>query len=162
MQCSCSRQSICPVEYKYVSTSHDTVRRSARAEAVSVQRRKLESDELQMRTFFQEGDLLVAEVQAFFADGAMSLHTRSLKYGKVRPSPRHTLSYVLTALQTATERPASRRTSFAHRPTQIALPLPPVRCGSHHRSEWVHLGVQDCRTSVESGWGGDWIRRRIW
>lgn len=38
-----------------------------------------------MRTFFQEGDLLVAEVQAFFADGAMSLHTRSLKYGKVRP-----------------------------------------------------------------------------
>jgi exosome complex component RRP4 len=49
-----------------------------------VQRRKLESDELQMRTFFEEGDLLVAEVQAFFADGAMSLHTRSLKYGKVR------------------------------------------------------------------------------
>jgi len=26
----------------------------------------------------------VAEVQAFFADGAMSLHTRSLKYGKLR------------------------------------------------------------------------------
>ena len=47
------------------------------------QRRKVESDELQMRTFFEEGDLLVAEVQAFFADGAMSLHTRSLKYGKV-------------------------------------------------------------------------------
>ena len=47
------------------------------------QRRKLESDELQMRTFFEEGDLLVAEVQAFFSDGAMSLHTRSLKYGKV-------------------------------------------------------------------------------
>ena len=37
-----------------------------------------------MRTFFEEGDLLVAEVQAFFADGAMSLHTRSLRYGKVR------------------------------------------------------------------------------
>ncbi|KAG6374779.1 hypothetical protein JVT61DRAFT_4157 [Boletus reticuloceps] len=47
-------------------------------------RRKLESDELQMRTFFEEGDLLVAEVQAFFSDGAMSLHTRSLKYGKLR------------------------------------------------------------------------------
>lgn len=52
--------------------------------AFLTQRRKLESDELQMRTFFEEGDLLVAEVQAFFADGAMSLHTRSLKYGKVR------------------------------------------------------------------------------
>ena len=32
----------------------------------------------------EEGDLLVAEVQAFFSDGAMSLHTRSLRYGKVR------------------------------------------------------------------------------
>ncbi|KAM6496818.1 exosome complex exonuclease rrp4 [Amanita muscaria] len=49
-----------------------------------VQRRKLESDELQMRNFFEEGDLLVAEVQAFFSDGAMSLHTRSLRYGKLR------------------------------------------------------------------------------
>lgn len=49
-----------------------------------VQRRKLESDELQMRNFFEEKDLLVAEVQAFFSDGAMSLHTRSLKYGKLR------------------------------------------------------------------------------
>ena len=48
-----------------------------------LKRRKLESDELQMRGFFEEGDLLVAEVQAFFSDGAMSLHTRSLKYGKV-------------------------------------------------------------------------------
>lgn len=36
-----------------------------------------------MRTFFEEGDLLVAEVQAFMADGQMSLHTRSLRYGKV-------------------------------------------------------------------------------
>ena len=51
--------------------------------SLGLQRRKLESDELQMRTFFEEGDLLVAEVQAFFSDGAMSLHTRSLKYGKV-------------------------------------------------------------------------------
>jgi len=49
-----------------------------------VQRRKLESDELQMRNFFEEGDLLVAEVQSFFSDGTMSLHTRSLKYGKLR------------------------------------------------------------------------------
>ncbi|KIK68168.1 hypothetical protein GYMLUDRAFT_155664 [Collybiopsis luxurians FD-317 M1] len=47
-------------------------------------RRKLESDELQMRTFFEEGDLLVAEVQSFFGDGTMSLHTRSLSYGKLR------------------------------------------------------------------------------
>lgn len=37
-----------------------------------------------MRNFFMEGDLVVAEVQAFFSDGAYSLHTRSLKYGKLR------------------------------------------------------------------------------
>jgi len=36
-----------------------------------------------MRNFFEEGDLLVAEVQAFYLDGSMSLHTRSLRYGKV-------------------------------------------------------------------------------
>lgn len=57
-----------------------------------VQRRKLESDELQMRTFFQEGDLLVAEVQSILGEGTMSLHTRSLKYGKVRSFNWYTLS----------------------------------------------------------------------
>ncbi|KAJ8325147.1 hypothetical protein BDV3_007282 [Batrachochytrium dendrobatidis] len=49
-----------------------------------VLRRKSESDELQMRTFFAEGDLLSAEVQAFFGDGAASLQTRGIKYGKLR------------------------------------------------------------------------------
>src|SRR5260221_12160279 len=39
-----------------------------------------------MRTFFEEGDLLVAEVQAFMPDGQISLHTRSLRYGKVSTS----------------------------------------------------------------------------
>jgi exosome complex component RRP4 len=37
-----------------------------------------------MRSFFAEGDLLSAEVQAFFGDGACSLHTRNIKYGKLR------------------------------------------------------------------------------
>ncbi|GMF02162.1 unnamed protein product [Ambrosiozyma monospora] len=49
-----------------------------------VLRRKNESDELQMRFFLKEGDLLNAEVQTVFNDGAASLHTRSLKYGKLR------------------------------------------------------------------------------
>ncbi|AET38721.1 exosome non-catalytic core subunit RRP4 Ecym_3224 [Eremothecium cymbalariae DBVPG len=49
-----------------------------------VLRRKSESDELQMRSFLKEGDLLNAEVQSLFADGSASLHTRSLKYGKLR------------------------------------------------------------------------------
>ena len=47
-------------------------------------RRKSETDELQMRSFLKEGDLLNAEVQSLFQDGAASLHTRSLKYGKLR------------------------------------------------------------------------------
>ena len=46
-----------------------------------------------MRLFFEEGDLLVAEVQAFFSDGAMSLHTRSLRYGKVCPLTETRLAY---------------------------------------------------------------------
>ncbi len=38
-----------------------------------------------MRTYFQEGDLLVAEVQGVSnSDGVATLHTRSLRYGKLR------------------------------------------------------------------------------
>lgn len=48
------------------------------------QRRRTAEDQLNMRQFFVEHDLLSAEVQAFFQDGAMSLHTRSLKYGKLQ------------------------------------------------------------------------------
>lgn len=49
-----------------------------------VLRRKSESDELQMRNFLKEGDLLNCEVQTIFNNGMASLHTRSLKYGKLR------------------------------------------------------------------------------
>ncbi|PWY67547.1 hypothetical protein BO70DRAFT_374555 [Aspergillus heteromorphus CBS 117.55] len=47
-------------------------------------RRRTSADELQIRTFFSEGDLVVAEVQTVHSDGGASLHTRSLKYGKLR------------------------------------------------------------------------------
>ena len=47
-------------------------------------RKRTETDELQIRTFFAEGDLLIAEVQQLFGDGGAVLHTRSLKYGKLR------------------------------------------------------------------------------
>jgi exosome complex component RRP4 len=47
-------------------------------------RKRTETDELQIRTFFSEGDLLVCEVQNLYQDGSASLHTRSLKYGKLR------------------------------------------------------------------------------
>ncbi|KAL8721940.1 MAG: hypothetical protein Q9225_001496, partial [Loekoesia sp. 1 TL-2023] len=47
-------------------------------------RKRTSTDELAIRSFFSEGDLLVAEVQSVYQDGAASLHTRSLRYGKLR------------------------------------------------------------------------------
>ncbi|XP_069121520.1 exosome complex component RRP4-like [Argopecten irradians] len=46
-------------------------------------RRRSEEDEKMMRHYLKEGDLISAEVQSVFSDGALSLHTRSLKYGKL-------------------------------------------------------------------------------
>lgn len=61
------------------STSHHQLHQTI----YCVQRRRTAEDELNMRSLYSEGDLISAEVQAFFADGAVALHTRSLKYGKV-------------------------------------------------------------------------------
>ncbi|KAF2773764.1 hypothetical protein EJ03DRAFT_370635 [Teratosphaeria nubilosa] len=47
-------------------------------------RKRTSVDELNIRAFFNEGELLVAEVQALFQDGSAALHTRSLRYGKLR------------------------------------------------------------------------------
>ncbi|KAF2231754.1 hypothetical protein EV356DRAFT_569326 [Viridothelium virens] len=49
-----------------------------------VLRKRTAVDELNVRQYFVEGELLVAEVQALFQDGAAALHTRSLRYGKLR------------------------------------------------------------------------------
>lgn len=46
-------------------------------------RRKTVKDELMMKSFFKEGDLISAEVQSIFSDGSLSLHTRNLKYGRL-------------------------------------------------------------------------------
>jgi len=46
-------------------------------------RRRSAEDELTMRRYLEEGDLISAEVQNIFNDGSLSLHTRSLKYGKL-------------------------------------------------------------------------------
>ena len=47
-------------------------------------RRRSAEDELSMRNYLQEGDLISAEVQNVHSgDGAVSLHTRSLRYGKL-------------------------------------------------------------------------------
>lgn len=46
-------------------------------------RRKTAEDEMMMRSYFKEGDLIVAEIQSTFQDGSLSLHTRSLRYGRI-------------------------------------------------------------------------------
>ncbi|KAI8429655.1 hypothetical protein MSG28_000234 [Choristoneura fumiferana] len=46
-------------------------------------RRRSAEDAQLMRKHLQEGDLISAEVQSVFHDGSLSLHTRSLKYGKL-------------------------------------------------------------------------------
>ena len=46
-----------------------------------------------MRQYLQEGDLISAEVQSVFTDGTLSLHTRSLRYGKVSRKQNETVSF---------------------------------------------------------------------
>ncbi|XP_064649188.1 exosome complex component RRP4-like [Lineus longissimus] len=46
-------------------------------------RKRSEEDERRMRDYLVEGDLISAEVQSVYSDGSLSLHTRSLKYGKL-------------------------------------------------------------------------------
>uniref|UniRef100_H2YLH3 Exosome complex component RRP4 n=1 Tax=Ciona savignyi TaxID=51511 RepID=H2YLH3_CIOSA len=46
-------------------------------------RRRSATDELNMREYLNEGDLISAEVQQVNSDGILSLHTRSLRYGKL-------------------------------------------------------------------------------
>ena len=48
-----------------------------------IQRMRTHEDQLQMRSLFSEGDLISAEIQNINADGTVSLHTRSLRYGKL-------------------------------------------------------------------------------
>ena len=47
------------------------------------QRKKTYDDQLSMRTLFEEHDLICAEIQNISAEGVISLHSRSLKYGKL-------------------------------------------------------------------------------
>jgi len=50
----------------------------------NVQRRRNDVDELNMRGLYAEDDVVSAEVQSVYQDGAAALHTRSLKYGALK------------------------------------------------------------------------------
>ena len=47
------------------------------------QRIRSTEDQMEMRLFFQENDLLSAEIQQIHNDGGVNIQTRNLKYGKV-------------------------------------------------------------------------------
>lgn len=49
----------------------------------AVQRRKQESDEISMRSFFDINDLVVSEVQKINKNGSAALHTRNERYRKL-------------------------------------------------------------------------------
>ncbi|KAL5012542.1 hypothetical protein ScPMuIL_011093 [Solemya velum] len=77
-------------------------------------RRRSEEDEKMMRHYLKEGDLISAEVQSVFSDGALSLHTRSLKYGKLGQG---------TLLQVSPSLVKRRKTHFHHLPCGASMIL---------------------------------------
>jgi exosome complex component RRP4 len=50
----------------------------------SVQRRRTDEDKMQMRDFFQEGDVFTCEIQKVMENGEVIVHCRSNKYGILR------------------------------------------------------------------------------
>ncbi len=75
-------------------------------------RRRNAEDEQSMRKLLQEEDLLSAEVQNVFADGSLSLHTRSLKYGKLSQGVLVTVSPTLVK---------RRKTHFHNLPCGVSV-----------------------------------------
>ena len=48
------------------------------------QRIRNEDDQMQMRLFFKENDLLSGEIQQLNINGTIHIQTRNLKYGKLK------------------------------------------------------------------------------
>ncbi|XP_048245546.1 exosome complex component RRP4-like [Haliotis cracherodii] len=77
-------------------------------------RRRSEEDEKLMRHYLKEGDLISAEVQNVMGDGCLSLHTRSLKYGKLSQG---------TLLQVSPSLVKRRKTHFHNLPCGASIIL---------------------------------------
>ncbi|KAK3607221.1 hypothetical protein CHS0354_031718 [Potamilus streckersoni] len=77
-------------------------------------RRRSEEDEKMMRMYLKEGDLISAEVHSVFADGSLSLHTRSLKYGKLGQG---------TLVQVSPSLIKRRKTHFHNLPCGVSIIL---------------------------------------
>ncbi|KAK1437264.1 hypothetical protein QVD17_03053 [Tagetes erecta] len=57
-----------------------------------IQRRRTAVDELNMRSIFEENDVICAEVRDFMRDGSLQLQARSQKYGKLERGQMLTVS----------------------------------------------------------------------
>ncbi|GJR81826.1 exosome complex component RRP4 [Tanacetum coccineum] len=57
-----------------------------------IQRRRTAVDELNMRSIFEEDDVICAEVRDFMRDGSLQLQARSQKYGKLEKGQMLTIS----------------------------------------------------------------------
>ncbi|KAI3819304.1 hypothetical protein L1987_13131 [Smallanthus sonchifolius] len=57
-----------------------------------IQRRRTAVDELNMRSIFEENDVICAEVRDFMRDGSLQLQARSQKYGKLEKGQMLTVS----------------------------------------------------------------------
>jgi len=100
-------------------------------------RRRSAEDELTMRKYLKEGDLISAEVQNLFNDGAVALHTRSLKYGKLSQGTLVTVSPSLIK---------RRKTHFHKLPCGASVIL------GNNGNVWIMPTSQD--DNDESGGGG--------
>ena len=101
-------------------------------------RRRSAEDELTMRKYLQEGDLISAEVQNLFSDGAVALHTRSLKYGKLSQGTLVTVSPSLIK---------RRKTHFHKLPCGASVIL------GNNGNVWIMPTTQDDNDTLGGGSG---------
>merc|ERR1712223_234534 len=99
-------------------------------------RRRSAEDELTMRKYLQEGDLISAEVQNLFSDGAVALHTLSLKYGKLSQGTLVTVSPSLIK---------RRKTHFHKLPCGASVIL------GNNGNVWI---MPTCQENNDEGGGG--------
>ncbi|GBP87264.1 Exosome complex component RRP4 [Eumeta japonica] len=98
-------------------------------------RRRSADDERMMRKILQEGDLISSEVQSIFSDGSLSLHTRSMKYGKLSQG---TLVKVFPSLI------RRRKTHFHNLPCGISIII------GNNGYIWISPQEQDVEVQTEN------------
>lgn len=105
-----------------------------------------------MRKYLQEGDLISAEVQNVFADGSLSLHTRSLKYGKVKQQKCINQGYYYVLLTVITGC-VDKSLPCVDKTQQNTFSQPPDRREHNPGQQWFHLDFSSCKPrGGQCGW----------